>query len=177
MRYLSPILYSTVLVVLVFGTEAGARDGLECGREYRFETRDGTFVQGVLESHAGDSLVLHGGLFGTATLAADDIFLAYRVNRKTVEGVVVGALFGTLVGGLAAMATDNRGGNMFDDIGGRLQDGAGVVLGGALIGSFVGGLLGHRIQKLGPVDLDGPILCYQTEGGTVRCGLRFALSF
>jgi hypothetical protein len=170
-------LWLGVVVMAIVCPTANGQDVLNCGQEYRFEMRDGAIIQGRLKTCSGDSLVLHSGRFRAKMLFANDIFDIYRVRRKTGTGVIVGALFGTLVGGLAAAATDNRGGNMFDEMDSRIEDGIGVTLTGTLIGGVIGGLLGRRVQRLGPVNWKSPEICFNNTRGVTGFGAGVVIEF
>lgn len=151
-----------------------------CGDEFRIETQDGTTFQGKLLSNNGNLLTLRHGASGLHTIALGDVTSAFRVKRRTGSGILLGSVLGASVGSVAAKIwydkenkKKSNGFNFFIPI----AEIAAMVIGGTLVGGIVGSIIGHRTQKLGPVQLEALPMCASASGDIVPIKINLAINF
>ncbi len=146
-----------------------------CGDEFRIETQDGTTFQGRLLSNNGNLLTLRHGASGLHTIALGDVTSAVRVKRHTVFGAVSGFAIGTGVGIFVAKKWDEKQAHKWLEF--HIGEIAAIIIGGALVGGIVGGIIGHRTQKLGPVQLEALPMCASASGDIVPIKINLAINF
>jgi len=146
-----------------------------CGDEFRIETQDGTTFQGRLLSNNGNLLTLRHGASGLHTIALGDVTSAFRVKRRTVFGAVSGFAIGTGVGIFVAIKWDEK--QTHERFEFHIGEIAAIIIGGTLVGGIVGGIIGHRTQKLGPVQLEALPMCASASGDIVPIKINLAINF
>ena len=176
------LICSTVILTLCHC--AYSRSDLRCGDEFRIETQDGTTFQGKLLSNNGNLLALRHGASGLHTIALEDVASAFRVKRRTGTGILIGSVFGTAVGLVAAKAVNDNweckkkeAFGCLGEIDDRIATFVLITLAGGIVGGSVGGIIGHSTQRLGPVQLEALPMCISPSGNIVPIKINLAVNF
>ncbi|UCC43370.1 MAG: hypothetical protein JSU65_09500 [Candidatus Zixiibacteriota bacterium] len=172
-------LVATCLVaILTFCPNAQSRNTLRCGDEVRLVTQTGYEHQGKLITFSGDSLTLQCREDITRTVARTDLATVHRIKRATAMGIITGVFGGALIGftGAALVAGGASGGGGGASMESGIAIAAAGIGGGAVLGGIIGGILGHKSQRLGEVQLEGMPVCIPL-GKIEPVGVTLAVNF
>lgn len=159
--------------IITLCPSAHSQSSFKCGKEFRIETQDGITFQGKLLANDGNLLALRHKTSGLHTIELGDVASAYSVKRRTGTGILIGSLVGIGVGFMVGLEIDQYGNyQMLPPANFMLQM---VSLG--IFGGFMGGIIGHSIQRLGPVQLEALPICLSPSGDIIPLKVNFAINF